>query len=198
MKKIILSVSTLAFVGVLVAGATYATWSATTTIEGNTVSTATVSLSQTGNIDKPIEGTNMVPGDYTDKAKTGIFNEGTVPLSLHMHTDDLSDTDSSGVCAYTNLSLYTGHANGTPDVDGDGKIIDGENNEAERHIVTKSVLDWMGSGNSEELTDIPPFEYLDANTTQVIWQQAQLDENAPSSVQGQTCTWNEVFVGETI
>ncbi len=195
MKKTILNLAIVAGVVAIVLGGTYAAWTASTTIEGNTLSTATVSLGQTGNIEKPIEGDNMIPGEYTEPARAGIYNTGTVPLRIYMHTDNLSDDSTGGICDYTLLSLYTGHANGSPSVDGDGRIIDGQNNEAERYIETKSVLDWA---TQEELTGIPPFNELGANITQIIWQQAQLDPDAPQHLQGQTCTWDEVFTGETL
>lgn len=199
MKKIIFSVSTLAFVGMLVAGGTYATWSATTTVEGNTVSTAhlKLSLQQTGVLDKPLKGVNMFPGEYTDPGRIGLFNDSSIAMETYMYTDNLSDGGSAGgICDHTLLSLYTGHANGHPSVDSNGKIIDGQNNEAQRHIATKSVTEWMGAGNRVNLTGVPPFDELDPNDTQIIWQQAQLDPNAPESMQGKTCTWDEIFVGE--
>lgn len=193
MKKTLLSLAVILAVATAVVGGTYAVWSATTTIEGNTISTANVSLSQTGNIRKPITGYNMTPGDYTDTAKTGIFNQGSVPLKIYMETANLSDSSSGGICDHTLLSLYTGHANGEPTVDGDGRII--PTGEAERYIGTMSVLDWM---TGMELTGYPPFTQLNDNTTQVIWQQAQLDPDAPQSIQNQTCSWDEVFIGETL
>ena len=195
MKKIIFNLAIIGVVAAVAVGGTYAAWTASTSIEGNTISTASVSLSKTGIVKKPLTGYNMYPGDYTEGARVGIYNEGSVDLKLYMHAEDLSDTSPDGICDNTLLSLYTGHAGVTPSVDGDGKIINGQYNEAERYIITKSVLEWS---NQEELTGYPPFEELGANITQVIWQQAQLDPDASNDLQGQTCTWTEVFTGESM
>lgn len=200
MKKIILSASVITAVAAIVVGGTYAVWTASTTIQSNTVSTATVSLDQTGLIEKPIGGSdaqNMLPGQYTNPGRAGIYNEGSVPLKLYMQAANLSDTTSDGICANTLLSLYTGHANGTPSLDGNGKIIDGQDNEAKRHIATKSVLAWA-TDSAVELTGVPPFATAGANITQIIWQQAQLHPGASGALQGKTCTWDEVFTGETL
>ncbi len=113
-----------------------------------------------------------------------------------MKTESLSDTSPTGICANTLLSVYTGNAGVTPTTDSNGKIVSGAFDEAQREVVTKSVLDWS-TDPAVELTGTVPFQTVQANWTQVIWQQAQLSPSAGNELQNSSCTWNEVFIGET-
>ena len=181
MKKIILSMSALAFVGVLLAGGTYAAWSASATVEGNTISTGQLSLDlhgkTSGEIDKPINVSGLFPGDWTGWARLEIYNQSSIPVKLYMYAENLS----GDACEVTNLEVRTGYAGG------DEKV---------RLVYMGALEDIEGVGKRVEVTGYPPFEYMGANITQVIHQRAQLDDGAGDQYQNTSCMWDEVFVIE--
>lgn len=190
MKKILLSGGLIVAVAAVALGATYAAWSASTTIEKNTITTATLSLGKNGLIEKPIEGAdaqNLLPGDYTNWGRAGIHNTSSVPLKLFLKVHITGNPNN--VCDVTNLELWTGHAE-TPA---------SQPNESDRQISDGSwTIAALAAGDPVELTGNPPFAELQANWTQVFWQRAQLDADANNSYQGGACEWTEEFIGETI
>ncbi|HVS79684.1 MAG TPA: SipW-dependent-type signal peptide-containing protein [Candidatus Paceibacterota bacterium] len=87
MKKILISVSILAFVGVVVAQTTGAFFTDADTVTGNTFTAGTLNVTLTGN-----DSTNntrfdlgnisgMAPGDTTGTAAIDIKNGGSIPLA---------------------------------------------------------------------------------------------------------------------
>jgi len=200
MKKIILSLTTLAFVAIVVTGVTYATWSADHTVQGNTISAGSVELSvvegqSTQATIKPLLGDNMFPGDWTEMFQIALKNDSTAPGKLYMHTTNFQG--SGGICANTNLRVEVhgddpGHA---PEqwLAYEGPVMDLEG-EANRLELTGPMLEMIAHKIESEDSVFDP--YLPETWVLVTHQKAQLDEEAPNSAQNQTCTWDEVFVLE--
>lgn len=165
-------------------GATYSFFSATDSIEGNTISTATVEIDAKGEsgqgvMAKPIATSNLVPGQWTDWARGAVWNKSTVPVRLYLFVDNLQ----GAACSLTNLKVTTGFAGG---------------DERARIVYEGNLTDLAGSVKRVEVTGNPPFETVPANWTQVVQQRAQLDESADNGAQNQSCVWDEIFVAESV
>ncbi len=183
MRKILLSLVTVFAVVAMVAGATQAVWSSTASLPGNTVSTAKVEL----NIDygqvvgetKPITIQNLLPGQQSGEEGAGVINTGTVPVKVKMYVT--YQTNESGVCNYINLvnvrrfGYPLGYA------------------VSESLFSSKSLADLKGPDNA-----IDVIAELPTNKQVRVYQTAELDINAPNTVQNKVCEWTEVFVGETL
>ncbi len=180
MKKIIISLSIIGAVAAVASIATYAVFTAEDSVTGNTISSATVTLDVhnfSGN--KPINTSNMLPGDWTPDGRAELYNTGSVPMNVYMYVENMQ----GAACDKTNLKVMTGWAGGDEQV----------------HQLYNGPLSGLdGAGHRIETTVNPPFDQLDANWSQVIHQQAQLDSSAGNTYQNKSCTWDEIFVGETI
>ncbi|MFZ1735983.1 MAG: hypothetical protein IPJ67_02135 [Candidatus Moraniibacteriota bacterium] len=180
MKSLVIILAAVSVSG----GATYSFFSATDSIDGNTISTATVEIDAKGEagqgvMAKPIATSNLVPGQYTEWARGAVWNKSTVPVRLYMYADNLQGS----ACPLTNLTMTTGYAGG---------------NERERTVYEGKLTDIAGSVERVELTGNPPFATVPANWTQVVQQRAQLDDEADNGAQNQECTWDEIFVAESV
>jgi len=188
MKKIITSLIIILALGVAVTAATQAVFSDTGTIAGNTVSTATVDIdamgeSRGGIVEKPIVATGLVPGEYTDWARGVVFNKsGSTNVRVWMYVNNLT-----GDCGKTNLRITTGHAS------------NGGIGERQYDVYNGALSGLQGSVNRQEVTGyiFNSPNWLPANNSAVLQQQAQLDPSAGNGYQDTTCTWDEVFVAET-
>jgi len=187
-KKILLSLTLIATVAVAVSGVTVANWSASATIAGNTVSAATVSLAlvpgqNTSTVQKPITGAdNLLPGDWSDWHHIGVENTGTVAGTVHMYVENVQG--SGGICANTNLEVES-HT-------------DSPGSTEQNPIYNGPLMALNGPANAIELTGVGSFDpTLPAGWVLAVLQRAGLDSNTPNSAQGQTCTWDEVFVLES-
>ncbi len=184
MGSIVKSLAILLAAIAVTGGATYSFFSATDSIGGNTISTATVKIDAKGEsgqgvMAKPVSTANLVPGEWSDWARGAVFNQSTVPVRLYMYVDNLQ----GAVCPLTNLTMTTGYAGG---------------NERERMVYDAKLIDLAGSAKRVEVTGNPPFPEVPAGWTQVVQQRAQLDGSADNNAQNQSCTWDEVFVAESV
>ena len=186
MKKIILSLSFLAFIGVLVAGATQAVWSDSKTIQGNTVSTANVELSlvkgkNTQTVQKPVVSENLVPGDWGEWHHIGVKNVGTVEGTVHMRVVNVQGIVKE-ICDNTWLQI---------EVHGDSVGSSGE-----KWPVYNGPLKDLEDGI--ELTGVGVFDpSLPVNWVLVVHQKAGLHPDAPNWTQNRECTWDEIFIIES-
>ena len=180
MRRIVLSLFMVIAVGLFTIGATQAVFSDTGYIVGNTIASGSVDLTVhnfSGN--KPIDTQALAPGEFTPWGRAELFNTGNLPVRVYMYVDQLE----GNACGAVNLEVATGHAGG---------------NETERNVYNGSLNGLLGEGNMVEVTGIPPFDILNPNITQVIQQRAQLSLDADNEVQGESCTWREVFVAESV
>jgi hypothetical protein len=185
MKKILYSLSLVALVGAIVAGATYAIVAATARIDNNLIGVGsvitppglTVHALDTGEISKPFNVLDLSPGEWTPWARAGIQNTGEAPVRVSMHVENLQGM----ACDVTNLEVRTGYAGG---------------NERERLVYEGSLTGALGFENRVEITGIPPFEEIPVNWTQIIHQRTQIHSGISSSYEGTTCQWDEVFTTE--
>lgn len=190
MRKILMSLVMVLATATMVAGATQAVFSDSSVFAENTLATAKVDIDARseaagGTLGKPLVVTGLVPGQYSDWARGVVYNQAdSTPVRVFMY---VSNIQGGSVCDKTNLTVYTGHAN--------------SGNASERQFVlyNSGLQGLSGPGNRVEVTG-PGKVFnptLPANTSAVIQQQAQLDSSADNAQSNATCTWDEVFVGET-
>lgn len=199
MKKVILSLSALAFVGVITAGATLAVWSDSEEITGNTLGAGVINLtlvdgSNTDVLKKPIyTAVNMFPGQWSSWHHVGLKNDSTGEGKMYMYVTNVQG--QNGICANTNLEMEV-HGDSFQTYDEKWALYNGP------------LMDIEGEGNRINLTgdldkvagtnkDSVFYPTIKENWVLVVHQRAGLNEDAPNSVQGEECTWDEVFVLES-
>jgi len=163
---------------------TYSVFSDTEKISNNNLNAATVDIVlqalTTGVIDKPLNVSNLVPTQWTDWARAEIYNEDySTKVRVFMY---LENTDGL-LCDETNLQVTTG-------------VLGSDLTERGTDIYMGPLLDLDGESNKIEVTGFG-LDYLVPASKMAIQQKAQIDNNASNDVQGESCTWNEVFVAET-
>ncbi len=190
MRKILMSLLLVFATSAMVAGATQAVFSESSNFDGNSLSTARVDIDARsepagGILGKPLAVTGLVPGQYSDWARGVVYNTaGSTPVRLWMY---VSNVTGGQVCDKTNLTVYTGHA------------ADGADSERAFTVYSGGLQGLNGPGNRVEVTG-PGKVFnptLPVNTSAVIQQRAQLDPSADNAQSNATCSWDEVFVGET-
>lgn len=169
----------------LISGGTYSFFSATDTVTGNTITTATINFSADGEasettLAKPINATNLFPGGYSPWARAALENGSTFPLRYFMYVTNVS----GDACDKVNLTVATG-------VEGS------DESERTANVYLGKLTDLVGESNRELISNIPPFDPAPSGSTQIIQQRAQLDESASNEYQGEGCSWDEVFVAES-
>lgn len=186
-KKIIISLSVIAAVGAIVAGGTYAVWTAQDTIEGNTVGTATLGLNineegGVGAVPKPVNASNLLPGQwapgpgYFEEYRAVITNQSTVPVNISMYVTITNETKD--MCDYVLLNMRRNPFSEPYNT----VIITGTSIDSLEGVDKKvSVQGEIASGGMV-----------------TVREKVQLDENAPDAAQGGTCEWTEVFLAETL
>lgn len=185
MFAIIRSLVVILTVGSIATGGTYSFFSATDTVAGNTITTATIAFSAEGEANettlaKPISATNLFPGGYSPWARAALQNDSLFPLRYYMYVTNVS----GGACADVNLIVATGNEGS-------------DESERTANVYLGKLLDLVGSENRELVSNIPPFDPAPAGSTQIIQQRAQLDASADNDVQNENCSWDEVFVAES-
>lgn len=186
MKKLVLSALTVLATGAMAVGATRAVFTAQDTIAGNTIATATILLDAKGETNgttlaKPIASTGLVPGALTAWARGALHNQSSVPVRAYMYVTNVT----GDACDKVVLQVTTGHAGS-------------DASERTRTVYHNWLMSMDDPSERVEVTGTPPFASIGANITQVIQQQAQLHESADNSYINKTCTWDEVFVAETL
>lgn len=95
MKKILLSIAMIGFVGALAAGGTGAFFSDTVKSSGNTFTAGTVDIGATFSASTPITLSDMKPG-YTAYSNFVVTNTGTNPVNVFKKVDNIT-TDGVSV-----------------------------------------------------------------------------------------------------
>jgi predicted ribosomally synthesized peptide with SipW-like signal peptide len=188
MKKILASTLVVVSLIATVGGATFAVFSDSEEIMGNTIAAGSVDIDlvlengeEYSEFDKPINATGLLPGEWSPWARVAANNNSEdTPLRLYFYVKNLV----GGACDKTNLMLKTGAEGG---------------NELQYEIYNSVIEGLEGNNNRVEITG-PQGVWdpsLPAGESAVIWQRAQLDLSADNDYQNQSCTWTEVFVAES-
>lgn len=207
-KKVLLAGSVIMAVAVIILGATYAAWQAQDTIDGNTVSTATLSITATGTamygaVAKPIEADNVLPGWESDPVERAeITNNSTTELDLWFYVENLTPAPGTpGACDAIALawrastpgdgSNYMGYGDGyegtqVGEID-DHSGVDTDSGEF------SMVENYLGAANAVKIAE--GSNGFGEGEVIAMRQIAGFVTDADYDDHSGTCTWNEVFVG---
>lgn len=182
MKRLFTSLMVVSALLTSMTAGSLAVFSESESILGNSIATGVVDIDlralSSGEIEKPISADHLVPGDWTDWARAEVYNTaGSEEVRVYFYVEN-----RSGECGKTNLELYTGYAGG---------------DEMAFELYSGYLSGVAGPANRVEVTG-PVWTTLEPNITAVVHQRAGLDESAGNGYMGTTCTWDEVFVAETV
>lgn len=193
--RVLLAVAAIVAVAALALGATYAAWQATDSISGNTVSTASLSITAAGaaaySLDaSPIEWENALPGETSAPAnRAEITNNSSIALDLYMYLEPVA-----GTCTATKLAWRSGVA-------GSGIFDYGYLGAEPTNVGTKAgagddnfelVGALAGVANHVMVADSTKFVPGAVIALQEI---AGIATDADYPADAGTCEWTEVFVG---
>jgi predicted ribosomally synthesized peptide with SipW-like signal peptide len=187
MKRILASSLVVISLIATVGQATFAVFSDSAEIQGNTISTATVNIDlnllnseEFSDFDKPINTSNLLPGQWSDWARVEAVNNSDVNVRLYFYVKNVV----GDACEMTNLLLKTGPIGG---------------NEVQYQIYNSKILDINGNSERVELTGVYGYwnPTLPAEESLVLWQRAQLDVSADNDYADESCIWDEVFIAES-
>lgn len=209
--RVLLAGGVIAAVAALALGATYAAWQASDVIDGNTVSTASLSIdaygaAAFGSGEKPVSETDVLPGHKglpVDRAE--IKNNSSIPLDLWFYVTDISDSGSPGACDATKIAWRASTPGDGSNWKGYGTA--GDNTTYENTSTVGNITD-AGNKNGGTFTLIGDFEgavnavkIAESNNgfgngeTIAMRQIAGFSSDAVYPDHSGTCTWTEVFVG---
>ncbi|MFA4999138.1 MAG: hypothetical protein WC519_00095 [Parcubacteria group bacterium] len=205
MKRILLSGGIILSVVGVVAGATYAAWTASTNIGGNTVSTAQLSITAAGSAGGsgitdplPFSESGFIPGSVSDPQERAVItNNSGVPLDLYMYLDGSGDACYVTKLAWQSSVLNTGPvlygyaSSPTPAPSHPGKM-DGSDTDSNFTVMYPNL--W-GVSNKVKIADAANFG---PGTTIAMRQIIGLATDADNGYQGKACDWSVYFVGETV
>ncbi len=185
MRRIILSLVTILATAGMVAGATRAVFSTSTPLTGNTISTATLNLTLENLMNKPLNVTNMVPGEVTDWAWVDVRNASTIPVNFFVYLDNATGIPDWNL--WTNLRIEMRRA---------GAVVEGA--EAGRCIAGDSSQIYLGlvSGMYQAALKQSIANNVAVQGVERVCQRVSLDNNVDNSVQGRSTGFNEVFYAE--
>ena len=197
-KQIFGSVMAIAAVAAIAVGGTYAAWTATASIAGNTASTAHLSITATEEAKSPalalpFTATDLFPGSVTSpELRAVITNTSAKPMNLYMYVEG----DGGVACDATKLAWQSSHPGGSvlrgyavsPLPTDPGTIAgDGDTNFTlvypnlwgETHKVLIAPADEFGPGDEIALRQVVGFA-----------------TDADNSYQDTSCKWTLHFVAE--
>ena len=210
-KKVLLAASVIVAVAAIALGATYAAWQASDNIDGNTVSTATLSITAEGvqggaesTYEKPVFEEEVLPGfinfqaDNSDQIARGIVtNDSSVALDLYMYFELTGG--NPGACEATQIAWQSSQPNSV-NVLG-GYAIGAEPNAATTIAAAdaastngglSTVTNYAGIANAVKIADD---SYFAPDAEVAVRQIAAFATDADYPDHSGSCTWNEVFVG---
>jgi len=207
MTKII-NVRVLLSAGVIVAmaaaaiGATYAAWTASDDIAGNTLSTANVSLTAVGLAGSggvanplPFGETNVLPGDVSSPVERAVVtNDGSVALDLKMYVDNVTGP----ACEATKIAWQSRSiVSGGPNVNLLGyttdPVIVGSYGGPSGDTNFTRLADITGVGQAVLVASAADFE---AGEKIAMRQLAGFANDAVQAQHSGGCSWTLYFIGE--
>ncbi|HMO78497.1 MAG TPA: hypothetical protein PKD95_04875 [Candidatus Paceibacterota bacterium] len=193
-KRVLLAAGVIVAMSAAALGATYAAWTASSTITGNTVGTANVSLTSAGtangtSVAAPVVVDNILPG-YVGRQEDGEFrtlvtNNGTVPLNVFMYVTGADPI----TCASTKIAYQASLPNSATIYNGYFPY---------SQLVNPEVPQFHFLSAVTQGTPLPIVNNLAPGATVAVRTVAALATNADNSLQNTTCGWSQVYYGETI
>jgi len=185
MKNIIKSLVVVVAVAAVASIATYAIFTSTASVTGNSVATGTlkISINKAGN--KPVSIANMKPGDTGAWGWMDVINVGSLPAYYFFYVDNPVGTPDGNLWDVLKIELRNS-GSGATDIDrcNNGNV-----------MYDNLVKNLYGMANKINTTD---FAYgsgsqMPAGWSQRICQRVYLTSDVDNSVQGRTLTFDEVM-----
>jgi len=210
-KKVLLAASVIVAVAAIALGATYAAWQAADTIDGNTVSTAVMSITAVGQqggaqstYAKPVLEEDVLPGfinfqaDNSDQIARGLVtNDSDIALDLWMYF--VLTSGNPGSCDATQIAWQSSQPNSS-NVLG-GYAVGSEPSAATTIAVAdaasingglSTVTNYNGISGAVKVADD---SYFVPGAEVAVRQIAAFATDADYGLHSGSCTWDEVFVG---
>lgn len=189
MRKILLSIMTVALVSAAVVGVTRAYFSDQGSIAGNTVATGTLDLTLNHSAGKPFSVTNAYPGYWANWEYMDVYNSGSLPFEAQMTV-----SETGGPSALWNYILLEMETSGWDSTchNGDGGervIYSGFANVFPNGSVVSDTAYWHLA--NEDDGSGPP-DNVPAGYSERICQRVGVDTSAGNDVQGISATFDEV------
>ncbi|MBI2356810.1 hypothetical protein HYV12_02040 [Candidatus Dojkabacteria bacterium] len=190
MNKILSSILTIAVVGALTVGATFAVFNERETIAGNTVATGEFNLTLDTSEGKPYNIPDAYPGFLDDWESIDISNVGPASFEAYM---SFEKTDGSSPL-YNELTMKLTTAGeddtcNTADV-GENLIYEGKLKNFVPTTLVSSLDFW--SGATEEDNSGTPADNVAAGTTVRICQQLGVAADSGNEIMGESVVFSEI------
>lgn len=204
-KKVLLAGSVIVAVAAAALGATYAAWQAAATIDGNTVSTATMSITAVGaqggapnTVAKPVDEEDVLPGFISfpapeNVARGLVTNNSSVALDLYMYFDNIV----GDACDATKIAWQSSQPNSTTILGGyaigsEPTVAGLIGDMSDPDLGELSLVGaYAGVGNAVKIADDSYF----VNGAQVALRQiSAFASDASYPDHAGSCTWDEIFV----
>ena len=190
MKKILISVFTLAAIGALVASGTVALFNDQEVISGNTVATGTLELTVNDSAGKPFSITDGYPGYTTEWEYIDIFNTGSLPFEAHMSFEKTAgDAD-----LYNQLKIVLKTSGWDSDCyngdDGEKTIYNGYIKDFPYQWLV-STADYWHLANEDDGSGSPA-DNIRVGYSERVCQKLSISDTAGNEIMGKTVTFSEI------
>jgi len=199
-KRVLLAAGVIVAMASLALGATYAAWTASDDIAGNTLSTAVLGITAVGVPGSggaqalPFNETNVLPGDVSSPLERAIVtNDSTVPLNLYMYVDGVVGP----ACGATKLA-WQSRLQGGPVYYGFAiaAVLDDVGTIAGAGDINFTLLSVLTAEPAKVL--IADAANFAPGASVVMRQAVGFADDAIYGTHSGGCTWTLWFVGETI
>lgn len=171
LRRILLSLFIITALVISTVKGTQALFSDADSVNGNTVTTARLSIDARAVINKPLGDLLLLPGTWGDPGTVDLYNDGNAPQRQWMYVENIS----GALCDYVQLKIGYSYAAA---------------NSFDVVFGTYSLSSLNGAANAREVGRSNPIQ---ANITTRLVQQPYVDASTPNTLQASTCSWDEVF-----
>jgi hypothetical protein len=176
MKKILLSLLVVASVFASVVAGTQAVFSASASLPGNSVASATLNLRINHSAGKTWAVTNMKPGDVQAWEYMDVTNMGSIPATFYFYLDNATGSPDWNLWSNLKVELRNGTSTGAV-------IYDGPVSGVYSSALKINTTDFAYGTGSQ----------MPAGSSQRIYQRVYLPSSVGDEAQGRSTTFDEVM-----
>ena len=188
MNKILISSLTVFALVVAVAGGTFALFSDTAAIAGNTIATGTLDLTLNHSAGKPFSISNAYPGYISSWEHADVYNTGSLPFEAQLSLS--KDSGDDGLWAEVNIEIKTvgWDSDCTNGDDGEKTIYSGPVSSFTNGMTVSDIAYWHLA--NEDDGSGPP-DNVRAGYSERLCQRVGVDTDAGNEVQGKSVIFTE-------
>ncbi|HRI05687.1 MAG TPA: TasA family protein [Candidatus Dojkabacteria bacterium] len=190
MKRILASLVTIALLGALAAGATFAVFTDQEVLGSNTVATGTLALTLNHSAGKPYSISNAYPGYVGSWEHIDIFNAGTLPFEGYLSFNKTGG--DTGLYNELTMKIETAGGDGLCNTNdfAENLIYNGKVSAFTPQTLVSSLNYWHLA--NEDDASGSPADNIRSNWTERLCQQVGVDVSAGNSIMGKSVTFSEV------